>query len=119
MRMRDHLLQLISNRLRVRRAIPAVAVCGTQGVGISPGEPVFRLGHRAYENCTHRSWSSGERLCDSQRRDDLIVLRAAGGENSCNPMGRSLERDPIAGSNMKLRREFLAEQNFFGIVRWP
>ena len=48
MRMRDCLVQLERNRLRIRRAIPAVPFGGTQRIRIAARKIVFGLGHRAH-----------------------------------------------------------------------
>src|SRR6185437_16923338 len=62
MRVRNNFLNLICNRLRVRRAVPAVAVGRIEGVRIAAGESVFGLGPRTDKNFANCTGLAGNRL---------------------------------------------------------
>ncbi len=120
MRMRNRLGQLKRNRLRIRRAIPPVAVRRTQRIRISPRKRIFWLGHRADKNLPHRPRLSRQRLRQTQRRNNLIILRARRSkECPSRDAGLPLISICCPGANSRPCRQLLANQNFVGIIRWP
>ncbi len=74
MRMRDHFLQLVGDRLDIRRAIPAVINFRRHRLGIAGGERVRRLGQRADINPADGTGFSENLLGEGERRDDLVVF---------------------------------------------
>ncbi len=79
---RDGLLQLECDGLRVRRAVPAVVHLRRHAFGIAAGERVFGFGHGADVDAAHRAGLAENLLRQRKRRDDLIIFRPAGGENA-------------------------------------
>ena len=81
-RMRNHFLQLIGDRLHVGRAIPAVVNFGRHRLRIADGERVLRLGQGADVDAADGSGLAEDLLGDGERGDDLIVFGASGGEDA-------------------------------------
>ena len=97
--MRNDLLQLISNGLRIRRTVPAITVGGAQRLGTPPGKRILWLGHGADENLSDRSWFPGQLLRQEQRSDDLTVLVSPGFENAGNRVNFAIHFKLRSGQN--------------------
>ena len=81
-RMWNDFLQLVGNRLDVRRAVPAVVNFRSHRLGIACGERIRGLGQSADVNSAHRAGFPENLLRECEGRDDLVILGAAGGENA-------------------------------------
>ena len=111
MRVRNRLLQLKRNRLRIRRTIPAVIHRARHALRIAARESIFRFCERTHINATHRAGFPQNFLSECDWRDDLIVFTAAGGNNSTHSQGSPGKRDLIPSLRRKPRRQPLSQQN--------
>src|SRR5205807_9213546 len=80
----------------VRRAVPAVAIGGREGIRIAAGEGILGLSQRADVDGFYRARVAGQLLRHSQRRDDLALLRAPGLENSADMKFRAAEAQGVS-----------------------
>src|SRR5579864_4276500 len=117
--MRNRLLQLISNRLRIWRTIPAIAICGAQRIRIAPGERIFRLGDCAYKYCANHAGLARDCLCHRERSDNLIIFCPTGGENAGNEVTSAVDFDLRSGVNAKAGGKFFSDKEVLGVVSRP
>ena len=80
----NRLRQLKCNRLRIRRAVPAIVDRARQAFGIAAGEGVFGLGEGADIDAAYGAGFAQNLLREGKRGDDFVVFDAAGGEYSAD-----------------------------------
>src|SRR6202022_2739179 len=114
MRMRNRFLQLISNRLRIRRAIPSVIHRTGHALRIPSGKRVFRLGESTHVYAVDGTGPAENFLRQSQRGHDLVVFASTGRKNSDDAHLTAGDRDFIAELTPESSRQVLAEQHITG-----
>ena len=119
MRVRDRFLQLIRNRLHVRRAIPAIVHLRWHGFGIAARERIFGLGKRTQVNAADSARPAQNLLSESKRSYDLLIFGVARGENAADAMLLSGDADRVPRLAIQLSGEALAEKNILRVVGGP
>ena len=107
------------DRLRVRRAIPAVVDGAGEALGIAAGEGVFGLGKGAHIDALDRVGLAEDLLRDAKRSYDFVIFRAAGGNNASDMQRAAGEGNFLSRFRVQLRGQTFAEQHFARIVTRP
>src|SRR5207247_6962340 len=118
-RVRNGFLQLICNRLRVRRAVPAIVLRASQAGRIAAGEGIFRLGQSTDVNTAHRARPPDDLLGQRKWRDDLVVFRSACRKNAGNCMALTGDFNLISRMACDPCRQPLTEENALRTVIRP
>src|SRR5438270_11093349 len=105
--MRDGFHQLIGDRVRIRRAIPAIAKLGAHGRKIATGERVLGLRHGADQHSPDGTRMSCKRLRQMQWSDDLAILCASGRKYSSDVQRAPSDLNRLSGARANLFSEIL------------
>src|SRR5438132_13638734 len=107
--MGNRFLQLVSDGLRIRGAVPAIPDFAAHALRIAAREGVFRLGQRTDVHPAHGVRLAQNLLRDVQGSNHLLVLRSAGREYSINVMSLPTNLDSIPGMLTELTRKVVAQ----------
>ena len=107
--MGNRFLQLVSDGLRVRGAVPAIPDFAAHALRIAAREGVFRLGQRTDVHPAHGVRLAQNLLRDVQGSNHLLVLCSTGREYSSNVMSLTGNLDSVSGLLIELARKVFAQ----------
>ena len=114
---RNGLLQLECDGLRIRRAVPAVVHLRRHAFGIAAGKGIFGFGHGADVDAADRAGLAENLLRQRERSDDLIIFGAAGRENAGNPARLAGDFNLLTGRPVQSCGQMFAEQDVLASYR--
>src|ERR1051325_4962801 len=119
MRVGNRFLQLIRDRLRIGRTVPAVVHIGAECFGVASRQFVFWLGKSTDVDLSHCASMSRKLLRQRNGSDDLMIFVSTGRNDSGNVMALVSEFDQISWSISKLRSQSLSHKQVLRTILWP